>query len=289
LEEKFTKVKDKRWLKRYLRFIETFSLESEIIKETHNHHILPSSLYPEYADLKINKWNKSILKTRTHLIAHYMLAKALGGNMWFAYNNMNCHNVKLSSRLYEIGAKHMREQMSELRKNTVSAINLVTGEKYHVSKKEFDNNQNLVGVTKGMFTGDKNPAKNKSTGDKISKAKKGYINVIIKETSKMTSIHRDKFNEEIYEIPKNTALHNSLICVYDETNKIIQVENTNEKYLNGTYKHINIGRKKSKESIEKQKQSRKNKIYNYSKTIYYLVKDTIVLEFFGKKRTFRIL
>ncbi len=249
MEEKFTKVKDKRWLKRYLRFIETFSLESEIINETHNHHILPSSLYPEYADLKINKWNKSILKTRTHLIAHYMLAKALGGNMWFAYNNMNCHNVKLSSRLYEIGAKHMREQMSELRKNTVSAINLVTGEKYHVSKNEFDNNQNLVGVTKGMFTGDKNPAKNKSTGDKISKAKKGYINVIIKETSKMTSIHRDKFNEEIYEIPKNTALHNSLICVYDETNKIIQVENTNEKYLNGTYKHINIGRKKSKESI----------------------------------------
>lgn len=110
--EKFTKVKDERWLKRYLRFIEIFSLESQIVKETHNHHILPSSIYPEYADLKINEWNKSILKTRAHLIAHYILAKALGGNMWFAYNNMNCHKVKLSSRLYEIGTNNMRAQMS---------------------------------------------------------------------------------------------------------------------------------------------------------------------------------
>lgn len=117
--EKFTKVKDERWLKRYLRFIEIFSLEDEITKETHKHHILPRSIYPEYIDLKINTWNKAILKTRSHLIAHYMLAKALGGNMWFAYNNMNCYNVRLKTRLYEIGIKNMRIEMSLISKEWI--------------------------------------------------------------------------------------------------------------------------------------------------------------------------
>lgn len=117
--EKFTKVKDERWLKRYLRFIEIFSLEDEIAKESHNHHILPRSIYPEYSNLKTNVWNKAVLKTRAHLIAHYILAKALGGNMWFAYNNMNCHSVKLKSRLYEIGIKNMRIEMSLISKEWI--------------------------------------------------------------------------------------------------------------------------------------------------------------------------
>lgn len=115
---KFKNVKDERWLKRYLNFIHNFSLLTSY-ENTHIHHILPSSLYPEYKNLKEYYWNKSILTHRAHLIAHYMLAKALGGNMWFAYNNMNCHNVKLSSRLYEIGLKNLRTVLSILMKERI--------------------------------------------------------------------------------------------------------------------------------------------------------------------------
>ncbi len=79
------------------------------------------------------------------------------------------------------------------------------------------------------------------------------MNVVIIETGKMTSIHKDLFDKLIYSKPTNTSLHNSLICVYDENENIIQIENSHPKYLDGTYKHINSGRKRSIESIEKQK------------------------------------
>ena len=51
MKEKFKNIKNERWLNRYLRFIEIFKLIDEINLETHIHHVLPSSLYPEYADL----------------------------------------------------------------------------------------------------------------------------------------------------------------------------------------------------------------------------------------------
>ena len=117
--EKFKNVKNVYWLNRYIKFIEVFKLNEEIPGETHNHHILPRSLFPEYIDLKVHIWNKAILKTRAYLIAHYILAQALGGNMWFAFNNMNCHNVRLKTRLYEVGIKNMRNQMSLTRREWI--------------------------------------------------------------------------------------------------------------------------------------------------------------------------
>lgn len=99
--------KSNRWLKRYLLFVDKFQLPNTIKNETHNHHILPFSLFPEFKSLIKHPFNKAILSHRAHLIAHYMLAKALGDKMWFAYNNMNAHNVKLSSKLYEIAQKEV--------------------------------------------------------------------------------------------------------------------------------------------------------------------------------------
>jgi hypothetical protein len=113
-------VKNKRWFKRYLNFIEIFKLKEHYnSKKHHRHHILPSSLFPEYKNLKENIWNEAILNHRAHLIAHFMLAKSLGGNMWYAYNNMNCHNVKLSSKLYESGLK----EFSKIHSNRMSGKN----------------------------------------------------------------------------------------------------------------------------------------------------------------------
>ena len=99
--------KSNRWLKRYLLFVDTFQLSQSIKNETHNHHILPVALFPEFKSFIKNPFNKAILSHRSHLIAHYMLAKALGDKMWFAYNNMNAHNVKLSTKLYETAQKEV--------------------------------------------------------------------------------------------------------------------------------------------------------------------------------------
>lgn len=39
------------------------------------HHILPKSLFKEYSDLKIHKWNKVLLTAREHFICHILLVK----------------------------------------------------------------------------------------------------------------------------------------------------------------------------------------------------------------------
>lgn len=155
--EKFKNVQDKRWLRRYLMFIEIFTGYS--MYKSHQHHILPKSLYPEYASFTEHPWNRAILGHREHLIAHYMLAKALGGTMWFAYNNMNAYGERLNTILYESSMNELSKIASEQRKGMVNAKHLITGEKVLVSKEEFQINENLVGITKGLFKGDKNVSK----------------------------------------------------------------------------------------------------------------------------------
>jgi hypothetical protein len=105
--EKFKNIQSDRWLNRNIKFIEVFG--NSLGNSTHNHHILPRSLYPEYVS---DGWNLTKLTYRAHLIAHYMLAKALGKNMWFAYNNMNAYGEKLNTILYEESMKLVGEQQS---------------------------------------------------------------------------------------------------------------------------------------------------------------------------------
>lgn len=97
-----------RWLQRYLKFVQLFNTTEST--STHNHHILPRSLFKEYKSFAKYPENKSVLTHRAHLIAHYLLARAIGGEMWYAYNNMNAFNVRMSSRLYA----HGQEQLSIL-------------------------------------------------------------------------------------------------------------------------------------------------------------------------------
>lgn len=97
-----------RWLQRYLKFVHLFNTTESA--NTHNHHILPKSLFKEFKSFTKYPENKSIITHRAHLIAHYLLARAIGGEMWYAYNNMNAFNVRMSSRLYAYG----QEQLSLL-------------------------------------------------------------------------------------------------------------------------------------------------------------------------------
>lgn len=48
------------------------------------HHILPRSLFPQFACFTENPWNSVYLTAGDHFISHYHLAQAVGGKMWTA-------------------------------------------------------------------------------------------------------------------------------------------------------------------------------------------------------------
>lgn len=73
-------------------------------------------MFPEYKSLNKNPWNKIILTGRQHYIAHWILAKAFGGKMWFALHvmlhgkNKKHNNIKFS-KFYELIRKRHSNEM----------------------------------------------------------------------------------------------------------------------------------------------------------------------------------
>ena len=235
---KFKNVKSDRWLKRYLTFIRVFD---GVREKYHKHHILPKSLFPEYKDLSKYSWNLSKLGYREHLIAHYMLAKALGGNMWFAYNNMNAFNVKLKSALYDVALKEFSKQVGLYTIGMVSCKNL-NGEKMRVSKEQFDSDNNLVGVTKGLFEGLNNVSKRYDVKNKISVELSGRIHILDNNIRKFIKIDELKEHHEIIpSFPDNTGF---TAVKTPEGIKRITVED----FKNSDYEHFNKGRKQTEET-----------------------------------------
>lgn len=78
------------YVKRYVNFIFSRKQEGATFEL---HHILPKSLWPDYKDLRMNKWNGIKLTPKEHFIAHHILAKALGNKMWIAFHSM-CYRKK---------------------------------------------------------------------------------------------------------------------------------------------------------------------------------------------------
>lgn len=94
---------NQHYIDRYLRFISACRYREH--DYTEKHHILPVSMFPEF---KNSTENIVVLTGRQHYIAHYMLARAFGGKMWFAFNQMKRLGHK--GALYEISRKHIDEQ-----------------------------------------------------------------------------------------------------------------------------------------------------------------------------------
>lgn len=153
----FTQLEDcainKHFIRRYIKFI-TYYINNEEVELFEKHHIYPSSLFPEYKNLRKFKWNKCNLPLRAHYLAHFMLAKACGGKMWFAFNQLSRLKkyIKYNSRLYEATRIHLREESSVLNtgremseelklatslrfKNTVN-VRDTKGDTFNVSKED---------------------------------------------------------------------------------------------------------------------------------------------------------
>lgn len=95
---------------RYVKFINSRKQSTEIFE---THHILPKSLFPEYSDLVLYPNNGIKLSPREHYIAHYILAKAFGGKLLYAFNMMRCNSptnnrdYRISSHVYEYLKREM--------------------------------------------------------------------------------------------------------------------------------------------------------------------------------------
>ena len=178
--------KNSHYLFKYINFINSRS--SRIIPEktyTENHHVLPKCYGGNESQENLIK-----LSAREHFIAHWMLWKACGGKMTYAFNCMLTLNKKCKSSKHYVllrencslsgennpmfGKKHStksREQMSEK------------------TKKAFIDNPELRKICAAHFKGVKLSQKTK---DKMSKAqsgsnnpvfgKKAYYNSLTKET-----------------------------------------------------------------------------------------------------------
>lgn len=228
---------NKRHIDRYLKFI-AWCASTNIISMplvTEKHHICPRSLFPEYKNIRKHPWNIIHLSLRQHFVAHYILHKAYGGKMTYAAfcmssglisprskNKINedCSRHTIPSRLYE-EVKTARKMMpsplkgrkfSDDRKREmlgkVTCINTETNEILKVTKHEFDTNDVLVGIRKGIkpsVSFEPGISRPNFTGKIHSEKSKKAISETIKEKNKKSGKR----------ITVNNGTEQTLVCQWE--------------------------------------------------------------------------
>lgn len=110
---------NEHYSKRYINFIKRCKDKNENMEYeyTENHHILPKAkgYWPEYRLRSEHPWNTVTLTAEQHFIAHWILARALGGRMWFAFNMMFVSST--NGNRAEFTNKKERKIYSDLRQN----------------------------------------------------------------------------------------------------------------------------------------------------------------------------
>lgn len=164
----------RHYLNRYIKLIKIFSnQDTSKFEYVEKHHILPVSMFPRYQNLHESGWNCVILSGRQHYIIHYVLAKAFGGKMWFAFNQMKrviSGSIKIGA-LYELTRKYISNEISKSNKGKIrtfdvkSQMSLYRSGHFYVKNKdgdivrikssEFDNRHHIhlcTGKTHSVYT-----------------------------------------------------------------------------------------------------------------------------------------
>lgn len=90
------------YINRYYKFIQSCIKLNSTNITSEKHHICPKSLFPELTSFHLNPNNLANLTPRQHFIAHWMLWKAYGGKMAYAFHLMlsTKNDAKINSKSY---------------------------------------------------------------------------------------------------------------------------------------------------------------------------------------------
>lgn len=116
------------------------------------HHILPDSMFKEYADFKINPWNKVLLTAKEHFICHLLI--------WKHYKSLK----------YTYGERKMSRGILAL--NNMGEYNSVMYEHYKLNMTVSDETRKRLSIAN---TGKSNGPLSEDHKQKISKSSKGRI------------------------------------------------------------------------------------------------------------------
>lgn len=141
---------DERWLKRYIKFVSTFGVQQDYPVYKENHHILPSSIFPEYKKLKNFKWNSVLLTGKGHFIAHFILCKLFididdKNKMLFAFNNMK--RIDNSGSLYGALKEEGSKAIQMCNKDRIVYHNQYTGKEIRLKQDDIVPDSYIKGVS----------------------------------------------------------------------------------------------------------------------------------------------
>ena len=265
------------YMNRYLTFCKSIkNHENRDLDYIERHHIIPISIDKSYS-----KINDNIVKfsAREHYIAHWILMRAIGGKMVFAFHRLayGKNNIKISSIAYEEIRKTMgkeisnmfkgipkseeaKKKMSKAKLNSklseetkIKISNSVRGFK-HTSESKRKISKSNIGKHHGVKPGS-------SSANKISISNSNRINI----TNGVEEKHIKKEDLDYwlkngwYKGTKPSIKKKNRITLNNGIKNIIINKNDIEKYLKEGYK---IGSKikgisKSEESKQKMSKSRK--------------------------------
>ena len=111
------------YLIKYITFIKKCQLKNNRPEFLEKHHICPKAkdMFPEYKSFTENEWNKVLLSSREHFIAHLILWKAFPNfnSQLIALNLMKKNKEIKNSKLYQI----MRDEYRLMMKNKANEPN----------------------------------------------------------------------------------------------------------------------------------------------------------------------
>lgn len=138
------------YFNRYCKFISYCSIRTTTETYLEKHHILPKSLGGDNSPE-----NLISLTAREHFLAHWMLWKAVGGKMAYAFHLMCSFNKEStrSSHVYAALILEVNKLRSELAKGKSIMISSITGEVKAISK---TSQEYMSGEYSAYFVGERN-------------------------------------------------------------------------------------------------------------------------------------
>jgi hypothetical protein len=220
------------YLNRYVNFIKYCStLDSDRSDYFEKHHILPVSLFPQYKRVGDTPWNLIKLTAREHYIIHWILAKAFGGKLWYAFNIMNISSESHQSNRYKNSYFY--------EKGKIAMSVSITG-KLHPSYGKTRSKETRLKISKVH----KGKCVSEETKKRMSKSKKGkYGRLHSEETKKKIGSSHNK----IYKCPhcnKNGGrgllqFHFDRCFIIDESKNMFEgISPIGETFLFGSVKYF---------------------------------------------------